>query len=165
MIHFGAGFSFVQCMAFSVICSHIFLASLKQCKWVGCDRLLQYFITDQIYMFSPEEETERNLLPVNSSQQEFCITAEGDMLQAGDSWKANACTSCTCNNGTIQCFSQRCPAASCRVPVLLKGQCCPHCLGTFLGGCREKLRKKKGAFCARKLSLTSLSKLCFLVTF
>uniref|UniRef100_A0A3B5M4A5 Cysteine rich transmembrane BMP regulator 1 n=1 Tax=Xiphophorus couchianus TaxID=32473 RepID=A0A3B5M4A5_9TELE len=74
------------------------------------------------------EETESNLLPVNSSQQEFCITAEGDMLQAGDSWKANACTSCTCNNGTIQCFSQHCPAASCRVPVLLKGQCCPHCL-------------------------------------
>uniref|UniRef100_A0A3B3UUZ9 Cysteine rich transmembrane BMP regulator 1 n=1 Tax=Poecilia latipinna TaxID=48699 RepID=A0A3B3UUZ9_9TELE len=80
------------------------------------------------------EETESNLLPVNGSQQEFCITAEGDMLQAGDSWKANACTSCTCNNGTIQCFSQHCPAASCRVPVLLKGQCCPHCLGTFVGG-------------------------------
>uniref|UniRef100_A0A087XYX7 Cysteine rich transmembrane BMP regulator 1 (Chordin like) n=1 Tax=Poecilia formosa TaxID=48698 RepID=A0A087XYX7_POEFO len=75
------------------------------------------------------EETESNLLPVNGSQQEFCITAEGDMLQAGDSWKANACTSCTCSNGTIQCFSQHCPAASCRVPVLLKGQCCPHCLG------------------------------------
>ncbi|XP_014837811.1 PREDICTED: cysteine-rich motor neuron 1 protein isoform X1 [Poecilia mexicana] len=74
------------------------------------------------------EETESNLLPVNGSQQEFCITAEGDMLQAGDSWKANACTSCTCSNGTIQCFSQHCPAASCRVPVLLKGQCCPHCL-------------------------------------
>uniref|UniRef100_A0A3B3VZF2 Cysteine rich transmembrane BMP regulator 1 n=1 Tax=Poecilia latipinna TaxID=48699 RepID=A0A3B3VZF2_9TELE len=63
--------------------------------------------------------------------------------QAGDSWKANACTSCTCNNGTIQCFSQHCPAASCRVPVLLKGQCCPHCLGTFVGGCREKHRWEK----------------------
>uniref|UniRef100_A0A3P9Q9E7 Cysteine-rich motor neuron 1 protein n=1 Tax=Poecilia reticulata TaxID=8081 RepID=A0A3P9Q9E7_POERE len=98
-------------------------------------------------------ETESNLLPVNGSQQEFCITAEGDMLQAGDSWKANACTSCTCNNGTIQCFSQHCPAASCRVPVLLKGQCCPHCLGTFLGGCREKHRQEKAAFCSGKLSL------------
>ncbi|XP_047466539.1 cysteine-rich motor neuron 1 protein isoform X3 [Mugil cephalus] len=69
------------------------------------------------------------LLPVNnSSQKEYCITSDGDMLLAGDSWKANACTSCTCNNGTIQCFSQRCPAATCRVPVLRKGQCCPHCL-------------------------------------
>lgn len=70
---------------------------------------------------------ESPLLPVNRSQQ-YCITSEGDVLLAGDSWRANACTSCTCNNGTIQCFSQRCPAANCRVPVLRKGQCCPHCL-------------------------------------
>uniref|UniRef100_A0A8C2XTH2 Cysteine-rich motor neuron 1 protein n=1 Tax=Cyclopterus lumpus TaxID=8103 RepID=A0A8C2XTH2_CYCLU len=75
------------------------------------------------------EETLSPLLPVNNSQQEYCITSDGDVLLSGDSWKANACTSCTCNNGTIQCFSQRCPAASCRVPVLRKGQCCPHCLG------------------------------------
>ncbi|XP_042244625.1 cysteine-rich motor neuron 1 protein isoform X2 [Thunnus maccoyii] len=75
-----------------------------------------------------EEETLSPLLPVNNSLQEYCITSDGDVLLAGDSWKANACTSCTCNNGTIQCFSQRCPAANCRVPVLRKGQCCPHCL-------------------------------------
>ncbi|CAB1434145.1 unnamed protein product [Pleuronectes platessa] len=74
------------------------------------------------------EETLSPLLPVNNSQQEYCITSDGDVLLAGDSWKANACTSCTCNNATIQCFSQRCPAANCRVPVLRKGQCCPHCL-------------------------------------
>ncbi|CAI5696847.1 unnamed protein product [Oreochromis niloticus] len=73
----------------------------------------------------PEETP---LLPVNNSQQEYCITSDGDVLLAGDSWKANVCTSCTCNNGTIQCFSQHCPAAKCRVPVLRKGQCCPHCL-------------------------------------
>lgn len=75
------------------------------------------------------DETQSPLLPVNSSQQEYCITNDGDVLLAGDSWKANACTSCTCNNGAVQCFSQSCPAASCRVPVLRKGQCCPHCLG------------------------------------
>uniref|UniRef100_A0A3B4B6T5 Cysteine-rich motor neuron 1 protein n=1 Tax=Periophthalmus magnuspinnatus TaxID=409849 RepID=A0A3B4B6T5_9GOBI len=71
------------------------------------------------------------LLPVNRSQHDYCITSDGDVLLSGDSWRANACTSCTCNNGTIECFSQRCPAASCRVPVLRKGQCCPHCLGTW----------------------------------
>uniref|UniRef100_A0A3Q3JSW6 Cysteine-rich motor neuron 1 protein n=1 Tax=Monopterus albus TaxID=43700 RepID=A0A3Q3JSW6_MONAL len=65
---------------------------------------------------------------------------DGDVLLAGDSWKANACTSCTCNNGTIHCFSQRCPAANCRVPVLRKGQCCPHCLGEYLD-------KQSAAFC------------------
>ncbi|CAB1335132.1 unnamed protein product [Coregonus sp. 'balchen'] len=68
------------------------------------------------------------LLPVSTSQQEYCISSEGDVLLAGDTWKANACTSCSCNNGTIQCFSQRCLPANCRVPVLRKGQCCPHCL-------------------------------------
>uniref|UniRef100_A0A3Q1HBS7 Cysteine-rich motor neuron 1 protein n=1 Tax=Anabas testudineus TaxID=64144 RepID=A0A3Q1HBS7_ANATE len=75
----------------------------------------------------PEEKL-NPLLPVNNSQHEYCITSDGDLLLAGDSWKANACTSCTCNNGTIQCFSQRCPVANCRVPVLRKGQCCPQCI-------------------------------------
>lgn len=75
----------------------------------------------------PEDKL-KPLLPVNGSQQEYCISSEGDVLLAGDSWKANACTSCTCRNGSIQCFSQRCPPAHCRVPVLRKGQCCPHCL-------------------------------------
>ena len=80
---------------------------------------------------SAEEDQVSSLLPVNTSQQEYCITGEGDVLLAGDSWKPNACTSCTCTNGTVECFSQRCPAARCRVPVLRKGQCCPHCLGEW----------------------------------
>ncbi|XP_037343176.2 cysteine-rich motor neuron 1 protein isoform X2 [Pungitius pungitius] len=74
------------------------------------------------------EEALSPLLPVNSSQQEYCVTSDGDVLLPGDSWRANACTSCTCHNGTVRCFSQRCPPADCRVPVLRKGQCCPHCL-------------------------------------
>ncbi|XP_062312041.1 LOW QUALITY PROTEIN: cysteine-rich motor neuron 1 protein-like, partial [Osmerus eperlanus] len=74
------------------------------------------------------DEHQDPVLP--GGQQEDCVSSEGDVLRAGDSWKANACTSCTCSNGTVQCFSQRCPPASCRVPVLRKGQCCPHCLET-----------------------------------
>ncbi|XP_028995680.1 cysteine-rich motor neuron 1 protein-like [Betta splendens] len=68
------------------------------------------------------EETPR------SPEQRTCITGAGELVPAGASWKANACTSCTCSNGTIRCFSQRCPAAGCRVPVLRKGQCCPQCM-------------------------------------
>ncbi|XP_060789927.1 cysteine-rich motor neuron 1 protein-like isoform X3 [Neoarius graeffei] len=75
-----------------------------------------------------QEDTLSSLLPVDNSQQEYCISRDGDILLAGDSWKPNACTSCICNNGTIQCFSQRCLAAKCKVPVLRKGQCCPQCL-------------------------------------
>lgn len=95
---------------------------------------LTFVYFNVIYLHTSTEETLSPLLPVNNSLQEYCITSDGDVLLAGDSWKANACTSCTCNNGTIQCFSQRCPAANCRVPVLRKGQCCPHCLGEYLGG-------------------------------
>ncbi|KAG7466322.1 hypothetical protein MATL_G00163860 [Megalops atlanticus] len=75
----------------------------------------------------PEDQF-KPLPPVNNSQLDYCVSSDGDVLMAGDSWKANACTSCTCSNGTIQCFSQRCPPANCRVPVLRKGQCCPYCL-------------------------------------
>lgn len=89
-------------------------------------------VTLLVLVCATTDETQNPLLPVNNSQQEYCITNDGDVLLAGDSWKANACTSCTCNNGTIQCFSQRCPAANCRVPVLRKGQCCPHCLGEYV---------------------------------
>lgn len=83
------------------------------------------------YLCASTEESP--LLPVNNNEQEYCITNDGDVLLNGDSWKANACTSCTCNNGTIQCFSQHCPAANCRVPVLRKGQCCPYCIGEYPG--------------------------------
>uniref|UniRef100_A0A8C1M845 VWFC domain-containing protein n=1 Tax=Cyprinus carpio TaxID=7962 RepID=A0A8C1M845_CYPCA len=66
---------------------------------------------------------------VNSSHQEFCVSSAGEILRSGDSWKPNACSSCVCRDGKIRCFSQQCPLADCRVPVLRKGQCCPFCLG------------------------------------
>lgn len=93
---------------------------------------------------------------MNSSQQEYCVTSSGDILLAGDSWKPNACSSCTCNNGTIQCFSQRCPAANCRVPVLRKGQCCPQCIGEYLsasqyiGWSRLRRRSFEYFYCNKK---------------
>ncbi|XP_042599024.1 cysteine-rich motor neuron 1 protein-like [Cyprinus carpio] len=65
---------------------------------------------------------------VNSSHQEFCVSSAGEILRSGDSWKPNACSSCVCRDGKIRCFSQQCPLADCRVPVLRKGQCCPQCM-------------------------------------
>ncbi|KAI5102182.1 cysteine-rich motor neuron 1 protein precursor, partial [Silurus meridionalis] len=89
-----------------------------------------------------QEDTQSSLLPVNNSQREYCISSDGDILLAGDSWKPNACTSCICNNGTIQCFSQRCPAAKCKVPVLRKGQCCPQCLVPMTSTTTSKSKSK-----------------------
>ncbi|XP_015206403.1 cysteine-rich motor neuron 1 protein-like isoform X1 [Lepisosteus oculatus] len=82
---------------------------------------------DSCCYICPDDQL-KPLLPVNNSQSEFCTSSEGELLLSGFSWKDNPCTSCTCNNGTIQCFSQQCPPANCRVPVLRKGQCCPYCL-------------------------------------
>ncbi|KAK2879228.1 hypothetical protein Q8A67_020019 [Cirrhinus molitorella] len=70
---------------------------------------------------------EEPLVPVNGSRQS-CVSSAGRILQEGDSWKPNACSSCVCRNGSVRCFSQQCPKAKCRVPVLRKGQCCPQCM-------------------------------------
>ncbi|XP_078419286.1 cysteine-rich motor neuron 1 protein isoform X2 [Cetorhinus maximus] len=75
----------------------------------------------------PEDQL-KALLPTNSSESGYCMSSDGDILLVGESWKPNACTSCICGDGAIQCFSQTCPAALCRLPVLRKGQCCPYCL-------------------------------------
>ncbi|XP_067895591.1 cysteine-rich motor neuron 1 protein-like isoform X3 [Heterodontus francisci] len=75
----------------------------------------------------PEDQL-KALLPTNSSESGYCMSGDGDILLVGESWKPNACTSCICGDGAIQCFSQTCSAALCRLPVLRKGQCCPYCL-------------------------------------
>ncbi len=64
--------------------------------------------------------------------EESCVSSAGGVLRSGDSWKHNACSSCVCRDGIVRCFSQQCPLAACRVPVLRKGQCCPQCM---LGTC------------------------------
>ncbi|XP_077096589.1 cysteine-rich motor neuron 1 protein isoform X1 [Siphateles boraxobius] len=71
----------------------------------------------------PEDALE----PVDSSGQE-CVSSAGEIRLSGDSWRIDACRSCTCRDGAVQCFSQTCPTLPCRVPVLRKGQCCPQCL-------------------------------------
>ncbi|XP_069696769.1 cysteine-rich motor neuron 1 protein-like [Periplaneta americana] len=46
----------------------------------------------------------------------------------GNTWMEDACRSCSCTNGNVECFTQECPAVSCDRPVLVKNQCCPMCL-------------------------------------
>ncbi|XP_069773514.1 cysteine-rich motor neuron 1 protein-like isoform X2 [Narcine bancroftii] len=77
----------------------------------------------------PEDQL-KTLLGSNGSESGYCMSSDGNILLVGESWKPNACTSCMCGDGAIQCFSQTCPAATCRLPVLRKGQCCPYCLDT-----------------------------------
>ncbi|XP_043088267.1 cysteine-rich motor neuron 1 protein-like isoform X2 [Puntigrus tetrazona] len=78
--------------------------------------------------YTCSEEDLESLNPFNSSLQESCESSSGEILRSGDSWKPNACSSCVCLSGSVRCFSQQCPLAACRVPVLRKGQCCPQCM-------------------------------------
>ncbi|XP_059811032.1 cysteine-rich motor neuron 1 protein-like isoform X1 [Hypanus sabinus] len=83
--------------------------------------------SDACCLTCPEDQL-KTLLLTNGSESGYCMSSDGGILLVGESWKPNACTSCICGDGAIQCFSQTCPAALCRLPVLRKGQCCPYCL-------------------------------------
>ncbi|CAD5111438.1 DgyrCDS746 [Dimorphilus gyrociliatus] len=45
----------------------------------------------------------------------------------GDSWRENACTSCSCVDGRIICYVHVCPELQCEEALLLEGRCCPFC--------------------------------------
>ncbi|KAM9351632.1 kielin/chordin-like protein [Symphorus nematophorus] len=39
----------------------------------------------------------------------------------------DACRTCSCINGNVQCLMKRCPPLSCSNPNVLPGDCCPQC--------------------------------------
>ncbi|TRY83559.1 hypothetical protein DNTS_016269 [Danionella cerebrum] len=65
--------------------------------------------------------------PAVEDQGGVCVSSSGELFPSGASWRENPCTSCTCRNSSIQCFTHSCPETSCRVRVLRKNQCCPRC--------------------------------------
>lgn len=54
----------------------------------------------------------------------------GEYRKDGDSWRENACTSCSCVDGRISCYVHICPELHCEEALLLEGRCCPFC-GSF----------------------------------
>ncbi|XP_033101127.1 cysteine-rich motor neuron 1 protein-like isoform X2 [Anneissia japonica] len=57
-----------------------------------------------------------------------CEETDGLVYEDGSTWKEDDCTSCKCEMGEVTCYSNTCPPANCKTPVLRKGQCCPSCL-------------------------------------
>lgn len=54
-------------------------------------------------------------------------------LQAGEEWKADECTSCTCRGGKAVCDVEQCSTLDCpadEIPSLSPGSCCPVCLAS-----------------------------------
>jgi len=60
----------------------------------------------------------------------FCISEcfyQGEVYPSGAQFRPDACSTCTCEKGTVQCRTQDCPPANCPKPVTPAMACCPAC--------------------------------------
>ncbi|XP_038068738.1 zonadhesin-like isoform X3 [Patiria miniata] len=51
----------------------------------------------------------------------------GQTYQHGERWDKNACKSCVCDNGKVNCDSPACGALTCTDPIKVPGECCMRC--------------------------------------
>ncbi|XP_038047472.1 cysteine-rich motor neuron 1 protein-like [Patiria miniata] len=77
----------------------------------------------------PDNSLNGSATPDDVRPPSSCQMASGVFFESDASWKEDDCTSCTCQDGEVTCYSQVCTPVECRVPVLKKGQCCPVCMG------------------------------------
>ncbi|XP_023384689.1 kielin/chordin-like protein isoform X7 [Pteropus vampyrus] len=78
--------------------------------------------------------SERHSLPGSCCPvcQECVVEAEGRRVADGESWRhpSNACITCTCHWGQVECHLEECQALSCPhgwAKVLEAGRCCEQC--------------------------------------
>ncbi|KAJ8867536.1 hypothetical protein PR048_031338 [Dryococelus australis] len=60
-----------------------------------------------------------------------CISSQGKILQNGDSWQEDPCTSCVCVDGLKKCQAYMCEV-SCVNPTYVPDECCPFCNCEYL---------------------------------
>ena len=104
-------------------------------------RKIKLFNTIKAYIlpqfYSTEEGTVIPVgMPIGGSgsddigrRQDSCVSNSGYTYAHRDTWKVSPCQSCVCTNGQIHCFAQTCPILECERTTLVKGHCCPVCLG------------------------------------
>ncbi|KAL8583263.1 hypothetical protein ACOMHN_043098 [Nucella lapillus] len=51
----------------------------------------------------------------------------GEVYRDGDQFKPDACTTCSCERGSVRCASQDCPPVRCDNPLTPPLACCPAC--------------------------------------
>ncbi|XP_073530329.1 peroxidasin homolog isoform X1 [Phyllobates terribilis] len=59
-----------------------------------------------------------------------CTEETGRTRTTNERWNKDSCTKCECKNGSVTCFVESCPTASCLSPVKKEGTCCPVCTDT-----------------------------------
>ncbi|PSN44046.1 hypothetical protein C0J52_26083 [Blattella germanica] len=58
-----------------------------------------------------------------------CISPTGKVLQNGEDWQDDPCTTCTCIGGVKKCQAYMC-VVRCEHPLHVHGECCPLCDST-----------------------------------
>lgn len=97
------------------------LCQTKQCPPIPCTNPVK--LDGQCCATCPD-----STLLSDSITQKHCVN-DGIAFNHGSRWSKSDCSSCRCNDGEINCFTQKCPTVSCENPAHLKGQCCPVCPG------------------------------------
>ena len=57
----------------------------------------------------------------------------GYQLDHSQTFEQDACTTCTCLQGRVECSTTTCPVLTCPSQTTPDGECCPQCTGQ--GGC------------------------------
>ncbi|XP_069129569.1 uncharacterized protein [Argopecten irradians] len=50
---------------------------------------------------------------------------QGRIIQDGELFSPNLCTSCLCKHGNVECLDEQCPRPQCSMPITAPGECCP----------------------------------------
>lgn len=56
-----------------------------------------------------------------------CSGDNGTLHLNNEKWKVNACKTCSCLNGQVECQTDICPEPACKNPKRVEGICCPVC--------------------------------------
>ena len=107
---------------FPLPCSEHQPCDLTTCPSLWCDPSLQY---------TPKGECCPVCTPppiaVFSPNLAGCTEQDGTHYNAGETWKRDACVTCTCEDGIPLCSSESCVLPDCNNPIRLPGHCCPVC--------------------------------------
>ena len=60
-----------------------------------------------------------------------CYISRNRLFYHGESLKFDDCNTCTCNNGSLDCQVEACPALDCQKATKREGECCPQCPGEW----------------------------------
>lgn len=87
-------------------------------------------------------------IPIPPPEPRDClIKSSNATYKHKETWKLDACTTCTCEDGESMCAVQDCAPAMCKSPVTTPGQCCPKCRRQECWDTKTKKYRKESKYC------------------